>query len=83
SMLEAASNIDMANGIPTRAKGALAQFAATMNELRAMREFLSVTDLTQEILDRTGYMKALKAEKAAKPLETQTRIENIEEFLSV
>ncbi|MFC6179721.1 DNA helicase PcrA [Lactiplantibacillus daowaiensis] len=83
SMLEAASNVDMANGISTRAKGSLAQFAATMNELRAMREFLSVTDLTQEILNRTGYMQALKNAKASKPLESQTRIENIEEFLSV
>lgn len=83
SMLEAASNVDMANGISARAKGALAKFAATMNELRAMREYLSVTDLTQEILNRTGYMKALKDAKATKSLEAQARIENIEEFLSV
>ena len=74
SMLEAASNVDMANGISARAKGALAKFAATMNELRAMREYLSVTDLTQEILDRTGYMKALKDAKATKSLEAQARI---------
>ncbi|AVK62199.1 DNA helicase PcrA [Lactobacillus sp. CBA3605] len=83
SMLEAASNVDMANGISTRAKGALTQFATTLNELRAMRAYLSVTDLTQEILDRTGYMKALKNAKATKSLEAQARIENIEEFLSV
>ena len=43
-----------------------------------MREYLSVTDLTQEILDRTGYMKALKDAKATKSLEAQSRIENIE-----
>ena len=83
SMLEAATNVDMANGISTRAKSGLSQFAATINELRAMREYLSVTDLTQEILNRTGYMKALKNAKQTQALEAQARIENIEEFLSV
>ncbi|MFA7746639.1 ATP-dependent DNA helicase PcrA, partial [Salinicoccus roseus] len=39
-----------------------------------------VTELTEEILEKTGYREALKVEKT---IEAQSRLENIDEFLSV
>lgn len=45
-----------------------------------MQEYLSVTELVEEVLDKTGYREMLKAEKS---LEAQSRLENLEELLSV
>ncbi|MCB2536235.1 ATP-dependent DNA helicase PcrA, partial [Listeria monocytogenes] len=41
---------------------------------------LSVTELVEEILEKTGYRALLKNERT---IEAQTRLENIAEFLSV
>ena len=45
-----------------------------------MQEYLSVTELVEEVLEKTGYREMLKAEKS---IESQSRLENIDEFLSV
>ena len=45
-----------------------------------MQEYLSVTELTEEVIKRSGYREMLEAEKT---LEAESRLENIEEFLSV
>lgn len=80
SLLEAARNVDLANGIATRARHTLGSFATTMTALRDKRTEWDVTELTTQMLEQTGYLDALKQEKT---LEAQTRIENIQEFLSV
>ncbi|MFL2028999.1 DNA helicase PcrA [Loigolactobacillus zhaoyuanensis] len=80
SLLEAARNVDLANGIATRARHTLGDFATTMTALRDKRTEWDVTELTNQMLEQTGYLKTLKQEKT---LEAQTRIENIQEFLSV
>ena len=41
---------------------------------------LTITELVEEVLDKTGYMTALTNQGN---LESQARIENIQEFLSV
>ena len=38
-----------------------------------MQEYLSVTELVEEILEKTGYTDMLKAEKS---IESQSRLEN-------
>src|SRR5699024_3273776 len=43
-------------------------------------EFLTVTDLAEEVLDRSGYREALEMERT---LEAQSRLENLDEFLTV
>ncbi|MFP3513455.1 ATP-dependent DNA helicase PcrA, partial [Peribacillus sp. SIMBA_075] len=48
--------------------------------LMQMTDYLSVTELVEEVLKRSGYRESLKEEKT---LEAQARLENIEEFLSV
>jgi DNA helicase-2/ATP-dependent DNA helicase PcrA len=45
-----------------------------------MQEYLSVTELVEEVLEKTGYYEMLKAEKS---IEAQSRLENLDEFLSV
>ena len=51
-----------------------------LKDFHKMQEYLPVTELVQEVLKRSGYLKALEIEKT---LESESRIENIQEFLSV
>ncbi|RIV16629.1 ATP-dependent DNA helicase PcrA, partial [Alicyclobacillaceae bacterium I2511] len=55
-------------------------FIQVLDELRKMVPFLSLTELTEQVLLRTGYRAALAAEKT---LEAEARVENLDEFLSV
>jgi DNA helicase II / ATP-dependent DNA helicase PcrA len=67
-------------GLSARFTNSLREFAALMNNWTKMQEFLSVTELVEEVIKKTGYSDMLKAEKS---LEAESRLENIEEFLSV
>ncbi|WP_288529228.1 DNA helicase PcrA [uncultured Secundilactobacillus sp.] len=80
SELDAAKNVDVANEISGRARGAISGFATTIDKLQEVAAHSTVTELAEQILDTTGYMANLKASRS---LEAETRIENIEEFLSV
>lgn len=94
SSLEKVSHYATANGLSLfQALGELeeiglsARIAAPLNEFRRqiehwgqMQEFLSVTELVEEVLEKSGYRDMLRAEKT---LEAQSRLENIDEFLSV
>jgi len=80
SELEAAMNVDVANDISSRARGAIGGFATTIQKLQAIVKDSTVTELTEQILDTTGYKAALQASRS---LESETRLENIQEFLSV
>lgn len=66
--------------ISSRAKGALREFREMIANLHYMVEYLSVTELTEEMLNRTGYRMELEREAT---IEAKTRLENIDEFLSV
>ena len=59
---------------------ALAEFRDLIRNLGNMQDYLSVTELAEEIIDKTGYREMLKQEKT---IEAQSRLENIDEFLSV
>jgi len=63
-----------------RASSKLCGFVEMINELRAMRDKLSVVKLIERILLISGYMTALELENTA---ESETRIENLKEFISV
>ncbi len=45
-----------------------------------MQEYLSVTELVEEVIEKTGYRDMLKNERS---LEAEGRLENLDEFLSV
>ncbi|WP_026975938.1 DNA helicase PcrA [Alicyclobacillus contaminans] len=67
-------------GLGSRAVAALTSFLNTLDPLIRMREFLNVTELTEAVYERTGYLEALQREKT---LEADARVENLKEFLSV
>lgn len=67
-------------GLPARTTNAIGAFGELITNLINMADFLSVTELVEEVLKRTGYRDVLKEEKS---LESEARLENIEEFLSV
>ncbi|MBR5318751.1 MAG: DNA helicase PcrA [Peptococcaceae bacterium] len=58
----------------------MAQFGRLLDTFRILSESLPVTALTQMILEESGYLQALQAEKT---VEAESRIENLNEFISI
>src|SRR3712207_7001333 len=54
--------------------------SSDLSDLRADLDRLSITALAEALLEKTGYLDMLRVQNT---LESQARIENIEEFLSV
>lgn len=79
SLLEASSQI-MLSPVKGKAAQAVFDFANLILNLREQLDELTVTELVELVLERTGYTEQLVAQAT---LESQARIENIEEFLSV
>ncbi len=79
SMFAALQEIEQA-GVTARASGKLKDFAEQLGHWVQMQEYLSVTELVEELLERTGYREMLQREQT---LEAQSRLENIDEFLTV
>lgn len=79
SLYEAALNAQDTN-LSARAANKLEEFAHLIRDFRKMAEFVTVTDLVESVLDKTGYMDTLKNENT---LEAESRIENLEEFYSI
>ncbi len=71
--------VDSIQGI-SRAAGALQSFSSIICGLKAVKEQLKVSELIEEILRRTGYLKELEDEDT---IEALGRIENLKEFISV
>ncbi|RKQ16414.1 DNA helicase PcrA [Ureibacillus endophyticus] len=67
-------------GLTSRAAGAVEKFRELISNLTQMQEFLSVTELVEQVIDKSGYREMLQNEKT---IEAESRLENIEEFLSV
>ncbi|OIR60773.1 ATP-dependent DNA helicase PcrA [Bacillus sp. FMQ74] len=79
SFYQAIQQVDFI-GVSAKAANALDSFRQMIENLTNMQDYLSITELTEEILDKTEYREMLKAEKS---IEAQSRLENIDEFLSV
>lgn len=62
-----------------RSYSKIASFAQMINEIRSLANEISVSELIEVILKRTGYLESLVAENAQ---EAQGRIENIDELKS-
>lgn len=80
SLLQAAENVDIANSISTRTRTKIDQFGQLIRDLTAQAASLNLTELTDAILDKSGYNKSLAEDKS---LEAQARRENLDEFKSV
>ncbi|GAX91129.1 DNA helicase PcrA [Effusibacillus lacus] len=67
-------------GLSGKIKKAIQDFVLMIRNLATQQQYLSVTELTEEMLKMSGYRAELKAEKT---IEAETRLENLDEFLSV
>ncbi|KXH86769.1 DNA helicase PcrA [Sporosarcina sp. HYO08] len=79
SIFDALQEVDFM-GLTARAANQVAKFRDLMNGFTQMQEYLSVSELVDQVLDKTGYREMLQNEKT---IESESRLENIEEFLSV
>ncbi|MGD6805117.1 DNA helicase PcrA [Rossellomorea aquimaris] len=79
SMMQALEEADFI-GLSPKITKAVIEFKELLKGYTAMQEYLSVTELVEEILEKSGYREMLKVEKS---IEAQSRLENIDEFLSV
>ncbi|AIQ14728.1 DNA helicase PcrA [Paenibacillus durus] len=67
-------------GFAGRTRNALVEFYDMILALHRMVEFLSVTELTEKVLEMSQYKLELQKENT---IESRSRLENIDEFLSV
>ncbi|MCF6139149.1 DNA helicase PcrA [Pseudalkalibacillus berkeleyi] len=79
SIIQALGEVEQM-GLSARFVSRLAEFRDQVVNWSRMQEYLSVTELTEEVLEKTGYKDELKKEKS---IESQSRLENLDEFLSV
>lgn len=85
SLFEVIANPDYlkAAGLTARSINPLQQFAGLIFQLMERVEKLAVSDLLTEVMETTGYIKALKEDKDEKKIENESRIENLREFVGV
>lgn len=67
-------------GLSAKITNSLRDFRSLIHNWDQMQDYLSVTELVESVLEKTEYRELLKAEKT---IEAQSRLENIDEFLSV
>lgn len=79
SMFNAIQEADFI-GVSPKISKAAREFYDLIRNFTQMQDYLSVTELVEELLEKSQYREMLKMEKS---LESQSRLENIEEFLSV
>ncbi|WP_108671823.1 DNA helicase PcrA [Peribacillus acanthi] len=79
SMFRALQDIELM-GLSPKITKAAREFRDLILGYEQMQEYLSVTELVEEVIEKSGYMEMLQLEKS---IEAQSRIENLEEFLSV
>ncbi|MEK8133144.1 DNA helicase PcrA [Paenibacillus filicis] len=76
AMLENVDSLELG----AKARSALSEFREMIENLYRMVDYLSVTDLTEKMLELSAYREELRRENT---IESQARLENIDEFLSV
>jgi DNA helicase-2/ATP-dependent DNA helicase PcrA len=79
SLWEAMGHVEEA-GLASASAKAVTQFRNVMQSLMATATDASVADIVEAVLDRTGFMESLEAERT---IEARGRIENLEELVGV
>jgi DNA helicase-2/ATP-dependent DNA helicase PcrA len=69
-----------AAGVGTGPAKAVAAFRTTVQSLMSSSEELNVAELIEAVLERTGYLESLEAERT---IEAQGRIENLQELVAL
>ncbi|GAB6157971.1 DNA helicase PcrA [Desulfotomaculum varum] len=80
SLLQALTAVEEIPGLPAKARSQCRLLADLLDTLAKQAAFLSVTEITEEVLNNTGYRAELTAEDT---VEARTRLENLQEFLTV
>ncbi len=78
-MYDALLDAEFIPNLSARAITSINKFVSLMNTLIVDAENISVPELIEDILDRSGYMKMLKGSSSA---EDESRIENLKELVS-
>lgn len=68
---------EMLDTLPGRSYDKVKEMVTVMKECREQRSDMSVSDIYDALLVRTGYLKSLEDEKS---VEAESRIENLMEF---
>ena len=79
SLWEAMDRTEAA-GVGTAPAKAVASFRTAIQSLMSSAEELSVAELIEAVLDRTGYLESLEEERT---IEAQGRIENLQELVAL
>ena len=74
------ANAASIEGLTPKVKKSLTAFYAWLTKLRKKQGEMTIHEILERILEDTGYVSALEAERTP---EAQARLENIEEFYSV
>lgn len=79
TIMDSLQEVDFMGLTPKTAQTAL-EFHTMINGFTQMQEYLSVTELVEEVLKKSGYRQMLQNDKT---IEGESRLENLNEFLSV
>lgn len=77
---EVLQDLPSVKGLTPRVQKSLGAFYAWLTKLRKKQNEMTVYEILERILEDTGYVTELEAERT---VEAQARLENIEEFFSV
>lgn len=80
TLFDAACRVREAADITARASNAIEKFAEIVRHLNKLHNQVSVRQLTEEVLEVSGYLASLREERT---MEARSRLENVEELLSV
>ncbi|SDC97205.1 DNA helicase-2 / ATP-dependent DNA helicase PcrA [Terribacillus halophilus] len=79
SLFDTLKEVDF-TGVSAKAANALSEFGKMISNWSKQVEFLTATDMVEQVLEGSGYEEMLKAERS---IESQSRLENLEEFKTV
>ncbi len=79
SMAEVATRVDEIVEIQPRQRNQLKQFGNLLNKYRRLKDELSISEFTRSLTDELQIVRTLKEENT---VESQNRMENIQEFLA-
>jgi ATP-dependent DNA helicase UvrD/PcrA len=79
TLFEALTHADEA-GLAAAPLRAVKSFVTVMQSLQAQAQELTVPELVEQVLERSGYVESLEAERT---VESQGRIENLQELVGV
>jgi len=78
-LLAALNQVDLL-GLAPRFLSPLEDFGLSIRQFSAQQEYLTIAELIEQIMDRTGYRQMLAADQS---IEGQARLENVDELLTV